>query len=134
MSVWQEVRLVENTLLLLQNMRCVFQVAMLINPLNVELNPICHLLPLLGAHRVLHVSRIKVKEAVRFLLLAADNARLSRRKRSGSCSLRQITIGFHGDSPKATSRGVGIPKMEKRIVGNFKILFCPEKKFGAACI
>jgi len=32
-----------------------------INPLNVELNPICHLLPLLGAHHILHVSRARVK-------------------------------------------------------------------------
>jgi len=31
-----------------------------INPLNAELNPICHLLTLLGAHHVLHVSRIRV--------------------------------------------------------------------------
>jgi len=28
-------------------------------PLNAELNPICHLLALLGAHHILHVSRIK---------------------------------------------------------------------------
>jgi hypothetical protein len=33
-----------------------------INPLNAELNPICHLLALLGAHHILHVSRIRVKE------------------------------------------------------------------------
>ena len=32
-----------------------------INPLNPELNPICYLLALLGAHNFLHVSRIKVK-------------------------------------------------------------------------
>ena len=31
-----------------------------INPLNAELNPICHLLALLGAHHFLHVSRIWV--------------------------------------------------------------------------
>jgi len=31
------------------------------NPLNIELNPICHLLALLGAHPILHVSRIRVK-------------------------------------------------------------------------
>jgi hypothetical protein len=30
------------------------------NPLNAELNPICHLLALLGAHHILHVSRIGV--------------------------------------------------------------------------
>ena len=31
------------------------------NPFNAELNPICHLPPLLGAHHILHVSRIRVK-------------------------------------------------------------------------
>ena len=30
------------------------------NPLNAELNPICHLLALLGAHHILHVSGIRV--------------------------------------------------------------------------
>ena len=33
----------------------------LLNPLNPELNPICYLLAILGAHRFLHVSRIRVK-------------------------------------------------------------------------
>jgi len=32
-----------------------------LNPLNPELNPICYLLALLGAHHLLHVSRIRVK-------------------------------------------------------------------------
>jgi len=32
-----------------------------LNPLNTELNPICHLLALLGAHHFLHVSRIRLK-------------------------------------------------------------------------
>jgi hypothetical protein len=32
-----------------------------LNPLNAELNPISHLLALLGAHLILHVSRIRVK-------------------------------------------------------------------------
>jgi len=31
------------------------------NPLNAELNPVCHLLALLGAHHILHVSRVRVK-------------------------------------------------------------------------
>ena len=34
---------------------------MYINPSNAELNPICHLLALLGAHRIRHVSRLRVK-------------------------------------------------------------------------
>jgi hypothetical protein len=31
------------------------------NPLNPELNPICHLLAFLGVHHILHVSRIRIK-------------------------------------------------------------------------
>jgi len=31
------------------------------NPLNAELSPICHLLALLGAHHIFHVSRVRVK-------------------------------------------------------------------------
>jgi uncharacterized membrane protein len=34
--------------------------AYLINPLNAELNLICYLLALLGAHHFLHVSRVRV--------------------------------------------------------------------------
>ena len=33
-----------------------------INPLNAKLNPICHYLALLGAHHVLHVSRIMFRQ------------------------------------------------------------------------
>jgi len=32
-----------------------------VNPLKPELNPICYLLALLGAHHFLHVNRIRVK-------------------------------------------------------------------------
>ena len=40
------------------------------NPLNAELNPICYLLALLGAHYFLHVSRIRVKSlTIRLLML-----------------------------------------------------------------
>ena len=31
-----------------------------INPLHAKLNPICHLLAVLGAHHILHVSRVRV--------------------------------------------------------------------------
>ena len=37
------------------------------NPLKAELNPICHPLALLGAHPILHVSRIKVKTQRRLI-------------------------------------------------------------------
>jgi hypothetical protein len=35
--------------------------SLMINPLNSELNLICHLMALLGSHRILHISRIRVK-------------------------------------------------------------------------
>ena len=41
-----------------------------INPLNPELNPICYLLALLGAHYFLHVSRIRVKSLTFRLLMS----------------------------------------------------------------
>ena len=34
------------------------------NPLNAEVNPICPLLALFGAHHILHVSRIRVKSVL----------------------------------------------------------------------
>ena len=40
------------------------------NPLNAELNPICHLPALLGVHHFLHVSRIKVKSLTLRLLMS----------------------------------------------------------------
>ena len=40
------------------------------NPLKAELNPICYLLALLGAHHFLHVSRIRVKSLTLRLLVS----------------------------------------------------------------
>jgi len=37
----------------------------LLNTLNTELNSTCHFLALLGAHHILHVSRIRVKPTVK---------------------------------------------------------------------
>jgi len=34
------------------------------NPLNAELNPICHLLALLGAHHIFHVSGLRVNHSL----------------------------------------------------------------------
>jgi len=41
-----------------------------VNPLNPELNPICYLLALLGAHHFLYVSRIRVKSLTLRLLMS----------------------------------------------------------------
>jgi len=38
-----------------------------LNPLNAELNLICHLLALLGAHHILHVSGIRVNLNAEYL-------------------------------------------------------------------
>ena len=38
----------------------IFNMISSFNPLNAKLNPICHLLALLGAHHILHISRIRV--------------------------------------------------------------------------
>jgi hypothetical protein len=38
-----------------------------INPLKTQLNSICHLLALLGAHHILHVSRIRVNVATQII-------------------------------------------------------------------
>ena len=43
------------------------------NPLNAELNPICHLLTLLGVHHFLHVSRIRFKSLTLRLSLCLSN-------------------------------------------------------------
>jgi len=40
------------------------------NPLNPELNPVCYLLALLGAHHFLHVSRIRVISLTLRLLMS----------------------------------------------------------------
>jgi hypothetical protein len=42
------------------------------NSLNAKLNPICHLLALLGAHPILYVSRIRVNRTPHRRLLAFD--------------------------------------------------------------
>ena len=44
-----------------------------INPLNAELNSICYLLALLGAHHFLHVSRIRVKTKQRHWIVIYNN-------------------------------------------------------------
>ena len=45
----------------LQGVRAAIRSQALVNHLNAELNPICRLLALLGAHLIFHVSRIRVK-------------------------------------------------------------------------
>jgi len=46
------------------------QIRFVFNPLNAELNSICHLLALLGVHHFLHVSKIRVKLLTLRLLMS----------------------------------------------------------------
>jgi hypothetical protein len=39
---------------------CLFLTKIGFNPLNAKISPICHVLALLGAHHILHISRIRV--------------------------------------------------------------------------
>jgi hypothetical protein len=60
-------------------------VHVVLNPLNAKLNPICHLLALLGAHHILHISRIRVNEklllsVVRACKLLRDLTKHAQRK------------------------------------------------------
>jgi len=70
---------------------------MIINPLNPELNPICYLLALLGAHHFLHVSRIRVNEIsflspadIKALLQGYFNTERLITKFNFECSLKEI--------------------------------------------
>jgi hypothetical protein len=49
-----------NEVILLKQGASLVEDTSMINPLNAELNPICFNLALLGAHHILHVSRIRV--------------------------------------------------------------------------
>ena len=44
-----------------------------LNPLNAGLNPICHLLALLGTHHILHISRLRANFNIQTLIVKRAN-------------------------------------------------------------
>jgi hypothetical protein len=82
------------------------QTSAVFNPLNAELNPICHLLALLKAHHIFHVSGLKVKnqtnEKNAYSLRASRNAIMRYRTRQCTVITRQVRI--HPYYPHLTSR------------------------------
>jgi len=58
-----------------------------INPLNAELNPICHLLALLGAHHNFHVSGLRVKFLKEWYCILKVVEKLSVSRGGGRCDL-----------------------------------------------
>ena len=71
-----------------------------INPLKTQLNPICHLLALLGAHHILHVSRIRVN-----LFELYDDARTCQRQIQRSTSVKNAIT--------CTDANVTVPDTER---------------------
>jgi hypothetical protein len=63
-----------------------------INPLHAELNPICHLLALLGAHHILHVSRVRVKKLTLALFIIKSPAS------NGTLTFATVSQGFYPES------------------------------------
>ena len=63
-----------------------------INPLNAELNLICHLLALLGAHHILHVSRIRVKNRPVGAELFSAEGKTARRDEVNSLKMSDLTL------------------------------------------
>jgi len=95
---------------------------MCFNPLNAELNPICHLLALLGAHHILHVSRrrVNVLSGIGFgdrhfqLLPPFDMS-----------GINNMSI-FHKDECVFMTEWVFVAIVEKRSFIFFKKLFYPS--------
>jgi hypothetical protein len=75
------------------------------NPLNTELNPICHLLALLGAHHILHVSGVKVNIYILFAIVSSTAPTSSPHRRHTSPThwdrTRHVTTVFiNPETPK----------------------------------
>jgi len=61
------------------------------NPLNAELNPICHLLVLLGTHHIFHVSGLRVKLYNKWFIYSNNRAS----EHENCCTL--VTLLFSND-------------------------------------
>ena len=64
-----------------------------VNPLNAELNPMCYLLALLGAHHFLHVSRIRVKHAAHSPFFSSKCRLFHNATFFGSCIIHILHTG-----------------------------------------
>jgi hypothetical protein len=73
-----------------------------INPLKTQLNPICYMLALLGAHHILHVSMIRVNQ-ISTKITAIEEIKLF----SSDCTERFLCLDPSG---RTVLRRVSIPK------------------------
>ena len=63
------------------------KIGVTINPLNAELNPICHLLALLGAHHILYVS--KIRDNICAKIYSVENIKMKMR-----CKMKRIWMKY----------------------------------------
>ena len=65
-----------------------------INPLNAELNSICYLLALLGAHHILHISRIRVNVYIPIFKMFHPSSNTARTHAHTSISMLKSLVNF----------------------------------------
>jgi hypothetical protein len=82
------------------------------NPLNAELNSICHLLALSGAHHILHVSRIRVKPEMASQKTSENHA-FGKKIRQETC-INEIKYFFLTDGPSYLSAKLKFFKFDFR--------------------
>jgi len=118
----------------------------LINSLNAELNPVCHLLALIGAHHILHVSRIVVKwlcemhGATIKIKNIPNYLNFSRKWKSYFFSTKSVTwLFFYSNSPISDAAVEGavfhtlqFKERRKHRLGHFviffKLIWCNRKE------
>jgi hypothetical protein len=81
----------------------------LINPLNSELIPTCHLLALLGAHHILHVSRIRIKAVYGDGCMDVKNVRKCVRRAKSCCASEMNVLDEH-----RSGRSISVTRDEKQ--------------------
>jgi len=82
----------------------IFASVLFFNPLIAELNPTCHFLVLLGAHPILHISRIRVNHL--FPIIFSDSNTLIRNSQVKATSILSVRY--------IISR----PKMQENVLAN----------------
>ena len=92
-----------------------------LNPLNAELNPICHLLALLGPHHIFHVSGLRVMEYNwTHFCLPEDGT---------SLSAETVTLSLQSDQfqPSEPEKLHAVDYLRKKIFSNRNNFYCFQK-------
>ena len=92
----------------------------MVNPLNTGLNPICHLVALVGARPILHVSRKRVKPLMKIKHALSQRADYIQEKyvshlAEDCSSLRLLTIMLFWSVTPCSPVGGWVPTFEKNL-------------------